>query len=330
MKHLSVIAMVSLCVAAAPLALPAQAALPEPQWSRFEESWSAASASRSPWYAAKHIVLAPNDAAWLTFAASARWRAEDDRNYQFSTAPTAQGDFTTTRTLLSADLHVGNGRGLFARGFAEFRDAQGYHRTLPGGVRTNELDRHDWQNAFAEAGWGASSVRVGTQDLSLGRERLIGPSDWTNARRTFAGARVIGRFAGLTLDAFDGRVLAVRSLLPNRPDTASRLRFVAIGTSAERPAAVTLRPASWQLYALWSSASSPVSQDRATYGTRLVWESAARRRRAGERRAGGGEPGRQCGPEGSPRLVPHDRCRRRIEACADAPVAVPWVRRGVG
>lgn len=240
---------------------------------RFEEQLSVAPTGLPTWdQSLKHIALAPGDLAWISVAGSERWREERVRAYQFSSAPSMQNDFSTSRTLLSADLHAGTATGPYARGFAEFRDAQGYDRTLPGGVRTNELDRHDWQDAFVEGGWGGTGVRWGRQDVNLGRERLVGISDWTNSRRSFQGVRVFTVLGSIAIDALDAQVITVRSDLPNRPDSTTRFRYAAIGAADLGAARGTLAPATWQVYVLRLDAPLATGDERSTYGTSAQWK----------------------------------------------------------
>jgi hypothetical protein len=237
---------------------------------RWDENWSSLPTGALD-NAIKHITLAPHDVLWLTLGGAFRWRNENDHNYQFAPAANMQNDFNVSRTLLSADLHLG-GPGPYARAFAEFRDAQGYNRTLPGGVRTNEQDRSDWQNAFAEAGWGtAVAARYGRQDITLGKERLVGISDWTNSRRNFQGARVRAEFGGVAIDAVDAHVMLVRMTQSDLPDTATRFRYVALGSATPAAPAVTLRPAVWQAYAMRIDGLVGAALQRITYGVRSEW-----------------------------------------------------------
>jgi hypothetical protein len=242
---------------------------------RFEETWSAIPSAKSALEdLPKHIALAPYDLAWLSLGASARWREEFNHDYQFSSATANQDQFSASRVLLSGDLHVGRTNGLYARGFAEWRDAQGFNRTLPGGIRTNEQDRHDWQNSFAEVGWSTDlSVRYGRQDVTLGKERLVGISDWTNSRRSFQGLRVQTRVGNVAFDVLDAHVMAIRADLPNRPDSTTRFRYAAVGSARDAAAAPTIRPSAWQFYVLQNDALIGARNARSTYGSRVQWKA---------------------------------------------------------
>jgi hypothetical protein len=256
--------------------LPAQGSAPSPiveyRPMRFEEDWSRNGGDAFD-SALKHRSLLPGDWANLTIAGSARWREEFDRNYLFASTPAAQDQFGIGRVMVSADLRVGHGRP-YARAFVEYKHADGFNRTLPGGVRPTERDLHDIENVFAEVGWGnALLVRVGRQDVALGRERLVGLSDWTNTRRAFQGIRVRALVAGLAVDALASNVVVVRPDLPDLPDTTSRFNFVAVGSPAVRKATLTVAPAQWQAYVLRSEAAIGAPAHRTTTGVRAEWRA---------------------------------------------------------
>lgn len=241
---------------------------------RFDETWPRIDGPSRTWNdALKHILLASHDYAWLTLGGSLRWRTESVRDYQFVPTANMQDDFSLSRTLLHADLHVGPARGPYARAFAEFRDAQGFNRTLPGGVRSSEQDRSDWQNAFVEGGWNATGLRLGRQDVALGRERLVGISDWANSRRSFQGIRAFSRIGPVAIDLLDAHVMAVRSDLSNRPDSTTRFRYLAVGSAADAAARRTVVPSAWQLYVIQLDAVLGARHERTTYGSRAQWKA---------------------------------------------------------
>ncbi len=247
---------------------------PDPEYrvSRFDESWPMAKSGASGVRQLKHIPLGLGDAAWMTLGGSMRYRGSSYGNFSLSDKAAMQDDYSELRTLLSADLRVGRPAGRYARLFVELRDAQGFGRTLPGGVRSSEADRLDWQNVFAEVGRGTSSVRYGRQELALGRERLVGVSDWANSRRSFEGARAMSVVRGLRLDAFDGRVVAVRIDAPNRPDSTTHFRMAVVSTAVDRPPGRSVRPSTWQAYAMQLRTQHGVG-DRTTVGARSIWRA---------------------------------------------------------
>ena len=239
--------------------------------SRYEELWPAAARTAPNLRALKPIALLPDGAAWLTIAGASRYRGIQYRNFQLTDRASMQDDYSELRTLLSADLRVGPSGGTYARLFAEGRDAQGFDRTLPGGVRTNEADRADWQNLLAEGGRGNSFVRYGRQELAVGRERLIGVADWANSRRSFEGWRATTA-SDVRLDLFDGRVVAIRSDAPDRPDSTTHLRLVSLSTVRDRPASYSARPALWQAYLIQLQTRNNLD-DRTTVGARALWRA---------------------------------------------------------
>lgn len=184
----------------------------------------------------------PADGVRLTVGGQLRARAERVSNYLAESGTGRTDSYGSTRLVLSADLRL-PGR---VRLFAEARDAVGYDRDLPGGRRVTDHDRWDAQSLFVEAraaaGGAALHARVGRQELAVGRERLVGPSDWGNARRAFDGARAGVALGGAALDVAYARPVAVQSAERNRADPGTALSVVtvqgrSIGTS-------------WQLYAL--------------------------------------------------------------------------------
>ena len=253
---------------------PATYVRPEFRPVRYEEDWKRNPGVRASWDdALKHIALLPDDMAWLTVGGAFRWREESVRDYQFVSAAGMQDDFAVSRTTLHGDLHVVSNAGPYARAFAEFRDAQGYNRSLPGGVRITDADRHDWQNAFVEGGWGPTGLRWGRQDVNIGRERLVGIADWINARRAFEGVRAFTTIGPVAIDLMDAHVVAVRIDLPNRPDSTTRFRYLTVGSPAEAAPRRTFMPALWQLYVLQLDALIGPRHERSTYGTRLMWKA---------------------------------------------------------
>ncbi|MDQ8154945.1 MAG: alginate export family protein, partial [Gemmatimonadota bacterium] len=249
-------------------------ARPEYQNSRFAESWLRRPPRGGGWDdPLKHIDIARGDVVHLTLSGSYRWRSEFNTNYMMSNAPAAQDQFAASRLLLAGDFRVGRLTGPYARAFAEYRDAQAFNRTLPGRLTTKELDRADFQNAFLEAGSGAYGVRYGRQEMSVGKERFVGVSDWSNARRAFHGVRAFGRVGPAVLDVSDVRVMSVRSLAWNFPDSTSRFRTVALSSRADRPAALTFRPASWHAYYLDYRAEVGARHERRMVGLRSGWRT---------------------------------------------------------
>lgn len=237
------------CLALVPAALraqsrtPAAPARPEFQLFRFEESWPAHgdarpyAGGRDPFDALKHVALLPGDALVLTVNGQLRVREEAIRNFQLSPAAGRDDDFSVTRFTLAADVHVARAGRLYVEG----RHAFATGRELPGGPRPQDEDRWDLQNAFAElsghvgGGWTATG-RVGRQELLVGKERLVGPGDWSNARRTFEGARGVARHGTTSAELFWARPVVISQHAANHADSATWLSGAVVTTSAPRHA----------------------------------------------------------------------------------------------
>ena len=228
----------SLHAAAAPAPAPARgtprtpAAAPDYKLLRFDESWRRPPApGAGPLARLKHLPLAADDAVYLTLGGQLRWRGEDVSHYQLGAGAARRGSFGLWRTGLAADLHA---RPLFGvlglRAFGELRDAVADGRELPGGARPQDTDRWDVQNLFVDVSAGApdrvprATLRAGRQELALGKERLVGPGDWANARRTFQGLR-LDAAAGPAgaLQLFRVRPVQLSVARPNHADTAAVL-----------------------------------------------------------------------------------------------------------
>lgn len=221
----------------------------------------------------KNISLVPQWPLTLTLGGQARWREEFFRG--FNTLP-LNDDHSQTRLLLVTELAAGKRSAAWARTFAEYRDAQSYGRTLPGGVRSNDADRADFQTAYVDVGFRASQLRVGRQEIGLARERLFGAPDWSNTRRSSQGARlqlVRGRF---TVEAVAARPIVVRLTRPNLADSTQRFRTLSVGSSAGAKPLARGLPALWQGY--WYEqrvrpVNAPASRAyRITSGGRVQWQ----------------------------------------------------------
>ncbi|MCA0374365.1 MAG: alginate export family protein [Gemmatimonadetes bacterium] len=231
----------------------------------------AASAQPTPARAPlKDIPLAGARPVTLTLAGQARWREEFFR--AFNTLP-LDDDHAQSRVLLSGDFVVGRRARGYARAFGEWRDAQSYGRTLPGGARPQDADRSDWQNAYLEVGRQAAFVRVGRQEIALNRERLIGVPDWSNTRRGSQGARAQLVRGAFSVELVDARPMVVRQAAPNRADSTQRFRTMSVGSApGARPLARGL-PALWQAYhyAQRIVPTTGAATSRTTSGGRLQW-----------------------------------------------------------
>jgi hypothetical protein len=237
---------------------------------RFDERWTAG--ARSPAWddAIKAVPLWPDVPVTVTFAGQLRWREEFVRAFALRSLDDDHGQ---SRIQLSADVQLGSLSGTNGRLFVEARDAQSFGRTLPGGARPTDADRHDVQNLFAEVGRGASYLRVGRQEIAINRERMFGVPDWANTRRGSEGARLHverGRFA---FEAIDARPVVVRQQAPNRADSTARFRVLSLGSSSAAPALARGVPATWQGCWVEQVVRGPtVVTRRLTTGARTMWQ----------------------------------------------------------
>lgn len=153
---------------------------------RFHEDWSSlrcadACARRDGSARLKALHLGPG--VWLDLGGQLRLRYERFENFQFATSPAADDDWLLVRARLHADLHLGRNLRVFVEGIYAGQE----EREL--GPRVVDENHGDLLNAFAEAHGRADGsglgVRVGRQELLFGKQRLIGPLDWGNTRRSF-------------------------------------------------------------------------------------------------------------------------------------------------
>jgi Alginate export len=168
--------------------------LPKYEDRRFDEDWSVLkgvdlSGRDHFWDRLKFIPLGQEERAWLTLAGQVRERDEYYREFQFGeSTPVQSPDYLLSRVRFSVDLHTGKHFRVFGEGKSSLASDQDF----PGGEGAGFVDKLDLQNAFADVvvplgHAGSLTVRSGRQELLFGVQRLVGPSDWTNVRRTFQG-----------------------------------------------------------------------------------------------------------------------------------------------
>lgn len=148
------------------------------------------------------------DAASLSVGGQFRLRLEDWNNFAFT--PANDDNFVLSRFRLHSDLRLSPGFRVYVEGIS----ALATERDLPGGRRPLDEDSADLLNAFADVSstLGAMdlTLRVGRQELSYGKQRLISPLDWSNTRRTFDGARLLTKAGAWKADAFATRWVQVQ------------------------------------------------------------------------------------------------------------------------
>ena len=184
---------------------------------RFDEDWSVLrgadlSGPADVWDRLKFMPLTDGEHVWLTVAGQVRERQEYVRQFQFGQSQPAQSDaFLLSRIRLSADLHASR----YFRVFAETKSSLATLRDLSGGDSASFVDALDLQNGFADLviplGAAATlTLRGGRQELLFGAQRLIGPSDWSNVRRTFQGVSGIVRAGSWAVTPFWTELVVVR------------------------------------------------------------------------------------------------------------------------
>lgn len=215
-----------------PAAPPATAPRPAYDNLRFREDWSAVQRGDA-FDPLKRIALNDSGSVWLSLGGHVRARGESVQNFLGGGIGTRDDAFGLLRAHLHADLRVGP----HARLFLETRQSVAVDRDLPGGARLIDRNTLDLGNAFAEVSGAVmgrqTSLRLGRQELALGRERIVSPLDWVNVRRVFHGAALESQRGPLTLGAFAMRPLTV---IRTRADVAdTRTAFWGSTVAWQRP-----------------------------------------------------------------------------------------------
>ena len=165
----------------------------------------------------KYVPIQDGSSAYLTFAASARFRYNYDRPDLFGIGPakSREGGILLERYLASVDAHYNDQ----VRGFVEV----GKHIAVEDGFPAGANDRDDWDisQAFIDVSMPIAAAearaRIGRQNITLGSSRLVALRDGPNVRERFDGGRatftvaqnsfeLIGlRDVSTSLGAFDDR-----------------------------------------------------------------------------------------------------------------------------
>jgi hypothetical protein len=182
---------------------------------RYQEDWSEARAGETgdAFDRIKHVELGESGKVWASFGGQLRERVELWDSFRFGDTGAGDEDdvFLLHRLRAHADVHAGD----TLRMFVELKSALATDRDLPGGERTLDIDDFDIQNGFidVEVPLGGErnslTLRGGRQELLFGVERLVGPSDWTNTRRTFDGVSAIWHGFDWQLHGFFASVVRV-------------------------------------------------------------------------------------------------------------------------
>ncbi len=181
---------------------------------RYEDDYGVLKAG-DPFNALKKIPLGGKSN--LSFGGSYRFRFENDSNRRFGASTPQAQSFYLNRLFLFADAQIAQR----VRLFGEFKIA---------GITGNELpapapahDKPDVQNLFAHIDLIKQparklALRFGRQEMQFGKQRLISPLDWLNARRTFDGGRVSASVSAWKFDAFVTRLVEQDPEEVNRAD----------------------------------------------------------------------------------------------------------------
>src|SRR5690606_13625828 len=152
---------------------------------RFEEDWSLLdSTSTTDFFdQLKHIPLGPEpgEKVFLSLGGQIRTRGEAWSNFGFGAGSSYRDGLGLLRVRLHCDWQFRPR----ARVFVEGLSALATGRSLPGSLRSLDVDSADIKNAFLDivpmgAGSKKLTLRAGRQELEFGRQRLVSPLDWSN------------------------------------------------------------------------------------------------------------------------------------------------------
>ncbi len=240
---------------------------PAYQVRRFDEDWSILrgvdrSQTGDFWDLLKFIPITQDQNVWLSLGGQVRERFEYFGQYLFGAegGPKKSDGYLLSRFRLSVDLHITQ----YFRVFAEAKSSLSTDRELLGGRSNAFVDTIDLQNGFADVmiplGNQASvTVRGGRQELLFGAQRLVGPSDFTNVRRTFDGAGGIIRYHDWTITPFWAELVDVDKYHFNRASSDRQL-FGIYGTGG-----LHILPVNLDLY--WLGVHNPEVTFNGTRGT---------------------------------------------------------------
>ncbi len=244
---------------------------------RQNEDWSSLAKKRagekdSFFDSIKHVRLNGSGSVWMSFGGQWRERLENWNQFNFGAPAKAvhNDSFLLSRLLVHADLHLGEHLRVFAQGKNSFST----RRDLPGGRRTLDVDELDLQNGFVDFSFPLSgddkfTVRSGRQELLFGKQRVVGPVDWSNTRRSFDGFSGILKVRAWEFSGFWTRPVVVRKYDFNRNDPHTQ--FYGIHVSGKLPASKSLLELYWlKLDTLKSNFNGTSgSERRHTLGGRL-------------------------------------------------------------
>lgn len=199
---------------AAPCAPPCASPAPHPAYEnlRFRENWCPLAdvpvcERRDLLDAWKAARLAPDGCVRVDVGGQARARFEHCDDQNVGGIP-GSDDWWLARVRLHADFHVGEHLRAFVEGIYADEDGR------DAGPRPVDVDQGDFLNLFAEAhgmldGDAKVGIRGGRQEMLFDKQRLVGPLDWANSRRTFDGVSAWIERGCWRVDAFATRPVVV-------------------------------------------------------------------------------------------------------------------------
>ncbi|MDP9173247.1 MAG: alginate export family protein [Planctomycetota bacterium] len=222
----------------------------------------------------KYIPLNDKGDWYASFGGEVRDRYELFSQNLFGAVPQDHDGYNLVRVLADADLHLGQYLRVFAQGISateQFNDLD---------PRPTDVDQINLEQAFVDlklplADKSSLTLRGGRQNLLFGAQRLIGPLDWTNDRRTFDGFRGTLSTPGNNLDLF-----FVQPVMPAKYSFDNDVRsteFAGIYDTWQLPGEMAKSHAQLELYGLYVERSATANfptegtarEERYTVGGRL-------------------------------------------------------------
>ncbi len=223
----------------------------------------------------KFIPLNSNGDWYVTLGGLVRDRYEYFNHNTFGAGAQDRDGYNLLRISEYADLHLGPNVRIFLEGRSAFENDR------VGGPRGPDLDEMDPQQMFADfmipCGDKAKfTFRAGRQELLFGAERLIGPADFSNVRKTFDGFRATLACPNNTLDAFVVRPVVIDKY--NFDFTNNAVVFAGLYDTLQLPHLIHSANSKLEAYGLYlerrsaAYSSDPGSgrEQRYTLGTRFT------------------------------------------------------------
>jgi hypothetical protein len=240
---------------------------PKFQNRRFDENWSNYEPAEDAGVLDSIKNIQVSDNVNVSLGGEIRLREEVWRDFGFSDSN--DDEFLLYRVFLHSDWRIGDSWRVFVQG--KFADVD--HRDLPGGQRDAlDADEGDIWNTFIEYNRDVKNkdvtVRLGRQELQLGKQRLVSPLDWANNRRIFDGlnVNVTSKANPWKLDAFVTRPVMVDANSFNDSNDDAVFGGVYF-TRNFKEKKITLDA---YLLGLFTDSDAAVEQDRYTLGTRIA------------------------------------------------------------